>query len=373
MDGRPVNLDSAARRVVRSGSRRGRRAASAAVVVVPAAAAGAPVVAGVAAGDARRYGMSTMIWPPAAQLAIGLAVWLTLASGVFAAPPPSQRSFTTAEEAASALAAAARAHDMAALLALFGPGSDKLLSSGDKYADQEQQRRFAAAFDEKHALVHQAAGHMELDVGADGWPLPIPLAVTDGRWRFDTQAGAQETINRRIGRNELAAIRVSLAYVDAQEDFFARTKQATGTGAYAQHLVSTPGHRDGLYWPVTGGESESPLGGLIAVAAEQGYPGEIVGGKPDPYQGYFFRILKAQGPNAQDGERNYVQSGHMTGGFALIAWPASYGSSGIMCFVVNQDGTVFQKDLGPDTPQRVARITRFDPDVTWASIDVTDR
>ena len=317
--------------------------------------------------------MRPVFWRCTSRFAIGIAVWLTLAQGLLAAPQTQQQSFATPEEAANALSVAAHSNDLGALRAIFGPEGDKLLSSGDQYADQEQRRKFAAAYDEKHALVQMGSGRIELDVGSDDWPLPIPIVQNEGRWHFDTQAGAEELVNRRIGRNELAAIRVSLAYVEAQKDYYDRMKRETGTGFYAGRLVSTSGRHDGLYWPATGGGPESPLGPLIAAAAEQGYPGEIVGGKPNPYQGYYFRILKAQGPDAPDGARSYVQSGHMTGGFALLAWPASYGSSGIMSFEVNQEGMVFQKDLGSDTAKAAAQMTRFDPDVSWARVNVTEQ
>jgi hypothetical protein len=306
-------------------------------------------------------------------VAIGMAVGLLPAQGVFAAPRPTQQSYASAEEAAAALAAAARSHDLAALRSILGPDSAKLLSSGDRYADEERERHFAAAYDEKHMLVPKGAGQMTLDVGNDDWPLPMPIVQANGRWRFDTQAGAQEIVDRRIGRNELAAIRVSLTYVEAQKDYFARMKQQTGAGYYAERLVSTTGHHDGLYWAVTGGNDESPFGPLIEQAQNEGYPGEIVSGKPIPYQGYYFRVLKEQGPNASGGAMSYLQSGHMTGGFALIAWPASYDSSGIMTFAVNQDGIVFQKDLGPNTSQVAAAMRRYDPDLTWARVDVSDQ
>jgi len=317
--------------------------------------------------------METSIRRLASCAVLGTVLWLGPAQGLLAGPQQTQQSYAAPEEAAAALAAATRAHDQAALRAIFGPGSERLLSSGDRYADEQGQSRFAAAYDKKHALVPQAAGRMQLEVGANDWPLPIPIVQAGGRWQFDTQAGAEEIINRRIGRNELAAIRVSLAYVEAQKDYFARIKQETGTGSYAERLVSTPGHQDGLYWPAGAGNSESPFGPLVSQAEEEGYPGALVGGKPIPYQGYNFRILKAQGPDAPGGAMSYVQSGRMTGGFALIAWPASYGSSGIMTFQVNQDGVVFQKDLGPTTSRVVPGIARFDPDLTWARVDVVNR
>jgi Protein of unknown function (DUF2950) len=300
-------------------------------------------------------------------------VWFASAHGLHAATQRDQQTYASPEDAVSAFVVAARSHDLPALRAVFGPDGERLLSSGDRYADEAQQRRFVSSYEEKHALVQRAPDRMELDVGQDDWAFPIPIVQSGGRWRFDTQAGAQEIIDRRIGRNELAAIRVSLTYVDAQRDYFARKEEETGAGFYAERLVSTTGQQDGLYWPAPPSGPESPLGPLVEAAEEEGYPGERVNGKPIPYQGYYFRILEAQGPNAEGGTKDYLQSGRMTGGFALIAWPARYGSSGIMSFEVNQDGVVFQKDLGFDTAQRAAQITWFDPDLTWARIEVADR
>lgn len=307
--------------------------------------------------------------------AVCMVLWCGLAHGVLAAQRGTPQSYASPEEAAAALAKAARSHDQAALQAILGPESERLLSSGDRYADEEQQRRFAAAYDEKHELVPEGPERMQLHVGDNDWPLPIPI-VQRGRWhrwQFDTQAGAEEMINRRIGRNELAAIHVALSYVDAQKDYFDRMKQQTGTGFYAERLISTPGRQDGLYWPAAGGASESPFGPLVAQAVDEGYPGASISGKPIPYQGYYFRVLKAQGANAQGGAMSYVKSRRMTGGFALIAWPAIYGSSGIMTFQVDQDGVVFQKDLGAMTSRVAPRTTQFDPDLTWARVEVTNQ
>jgi hypothetical protein len=201
--------------------------------------------------------------------------------------------------------------------------------------------------------------------------MPIPVVKQGALWHFDTAAGAQEIINRRIGRDELAAIRVALFYVDAQKDYFERMKQAGGTGEYAQRLISTPNKHDGLYWPAAAGELESPLAPLIGQAIEEGYPGEIDAGKPIPYQGYYFPIIKGQGENAPGGAKAYIVGGKMTGGFALVAWPASYGVSGIMTFLVDQDGVVFQKDLGERTAALANAMSRFDPDISWARVNVT--
>ncbi|HEX2943837.1 MAG TPA: DUF2950 domain-containing protein [Rhodopila sp.] len=311
-------------------------------------------------------------------MSAALAALAAFMIGVLSHAPSAQpalggRRFASPADAASALVAAARGPDMAALRAIFGAGSDSLLSSGDPVADREQLHRFAAAYDAKHTLQPQGTTRVWLVIGQDDWPLPIPIVAQNGSWVFDTKAGADEIIDRRIGRNELAAIRTCLAYVDAQHDFFERMQQKTGTGFYADRLASTPGRQDGLYWPAREGQPESPLGPLVATAQAEGYPGVSAGGRRIPYQGYYFRILSAQGPNAQGGAKNYMQNGQMTGGFALIAWPATYGVSGIMTFQVNQDGLVFQKDLGPDTAQIAARMQQFDPDIGWALIDVKDQ
>jgi hypothetical protein len=287
------------------------------------------------------------------------------------APEP-QRSFASPEEAVKAFVAALRDDRETDLRGILGPEADRVIDSGDRYADRELHRRFVALYDQKHAIDLKGSGRAELDVGSNDWPLPIPLVEREGRWTFDTKAGAQTIIDRRIGRNELSAIRTLLACVDAQRDYFDRVKQASGTGAYATRLVSTPGHYDGLYWPVGEGESESPLGPLIDAAREAGYPGELVDGKPIPYEGYYFRILSRQGPNGDGGTKSYLHSGRMTGGFALIAWPAVYESTGIMTFIAGPDGDVYQKDLGPETTRLAREMATFDPDLSWSNIDVTN-
>jgi hypothetical protein len=308
----------------------------------------------------------------AGRASLGALASLVLVVSVYAAGPV-QRGYDTPEEAAAAFAAAARSHDRAALSAVLGPGSENLVSSGDRYADEAAQQRFAEFYDARHALVPESQDRMILNVGTNDWPLPIPIVRRDGKWYFDSHEGAQQILDRRIGRNEIAAIRVSLAYVDAQQDYFNRKKQETGTGEYAQRMVSTSGRRDGLYWPSTEGLEDSPLEPLVAQAREEGYPGKMVQQKPVPYQGYLFRILLSQGDEAPGGAKMYVQNGRMTGGFGLIAWPVTYASSGIMTFIVNQDGIVFQKDLGPDTAQIAAKITQFNSDPSWARVNVTDQ
>jgi Protein of unknown function (DUF2950) len=293
-----------------------------------------------------------------------------------AAPPqisasPTAQTFGTAEEAVTALVGTLRTDKPGALNTVLGPGSEKLISSGDKYSDAAERQKFLAAYDQSHKLVPAEPEHMILQVGKNDWPFPIPLVQAAGRWHFDSQAGADELVNRRIGRNEIAAIRTSLAYVDAQKAFFAFTAQ-NGQGEYAQRLASSPGKHNGLYWPAAEGGAESPLAPLMAQAQEEGYPGERVAGRPLPYHGYYFRILTGQGTSAAEGARDYLSGGRMTKGFALIAWPASYGASGIMTFIVNQDGIVFQKDLGPNTAVAAAAIKLFDPDLSWARVDIVN-
>ena len=297
-----------------------------------------------------------------------------LCVGVAQAAPPNapkpQSSFATAEEAVGAFVTALRDNKEAELLDILGPEGARVINSGDRYADRELHQRFVALYDEKHTIDQKSPERAELDVGPEDWPMPIPLVQTNGRWTFDTKAGAQTVIDRRIGRNELSAIRTLLASVDAQHDYFERIKQTTGRGEFAARMLSTPGHRDGLYWSVSEGEPESPLGPLIDAAQDAGYPGELVSGIP--YGGYFFRILKAQGPNGDGGAKSYMQSGRMVGGFALIAWPAVFESSGIMTFIVGPDGDVYQKDLGPETARIAGGMTTFDPDLTWSRVAMTN-
>jgi hypothetical protein len=295
---------------------------------------------------------------PAAQ---GIA-YAAPATPVAAAP---QTTFPSAEAAVDALVAALGRHDNSGFRALMGPGGEKLLESGDKIADENARQRFLADYAAHHQIATQSDGRAILIVGTNDWPLPIPIVQANGSWHFDAAAGAQEIINRRIGRNEIAAIRTSLAFVDGEQAYHDRF------GTYAMRLFSSPDKYDGLYWEPGPGEPESPLGPLVAQAVDEGYPGASAAGKALPYQGYYFRILKGQGSSAPGGRKAYVANGEMTGGYALLAWPATYGVSGITTFQVNQDGTVFQKDLGPDTAKIVAGMSLYDPDITWARVDIT--
>jgi hypothetical protein len=220
------------------------------------------------------------------------------------------------------------------------------------------------SYDEANKLEKSGDSKVILNTGKDNWPFPIPLAKNADGWRFDTKEGQEEILNRRIGRNELSVMQVVLAYVDAQREYYLRNPQGDKLLQYAQKFASTQGKRDGLFWPEKAGEKPSPLGPLVAGAKAAGYSkGE--GGKPGAYYGYHYRILKAQGPDAPGGAYDYVVQGKMMGGHALVAWPATYGNSGVMTFLVNHDGAVYEKDLGPETPAAVQKITKFNPDKSW--------
>lgn len=290
---------------------------------------------------------------------------LTLAAASAIAAGAQQRSFATPEAAVDALIEANRGNQLGELLAILGPDSAKLIHSGDPVADRNARARFVAAYDAAHKLERDGDSKAVLIVGADSWPLPIPLTREHNRWRFDTKAGSDEILNRRIGRNELTVIQICRAYVSAQREYAAMRLGPGDTPEYAQHFMSTVGQRDGLYWPINPGEAESPLGPLIAQARAAGYRPGTPHLKPRPYYGYFFRILTRQGENAAGGASNYIVDGHMTGGFALLAYPASYGDSGVMTFIVGPPGIVYQKNLGPATADIATHITQYDPDASW--------
>jgi hypothetical protein len=308
-----------------------------------------------------------------AKPAFGSRLWRgwapTLAVVLLAASPAAfsadaQKTFRSPEEAAKALVAAVKAGDVNAMQGILGPGSGSIVQSGDAVADRTGRERFVHAYGEANKLVRQGDAKAILLVGKDEWPLPMPIVREAAGWRFDTEQGKEEILNRRIGRNELSAMQAVLAYVDAQREYYLRNPQGDKLLHYAQRLISTPGKRDGLYFPTKTSEKPSPLGPLFASARAEGYTkGEA--GQPYAYHGYHYRIIRGQGPSARGGAYDYVAQGRMIGGFALVAWPASYGNSGVMTFIVNHDGVVFEKDLGPDTAAAVKKITRFNPDKTW--------
>lgn len=288
------------------------------------------------------------------------------------AASPEQKNYATPAAAVTALVDAVRSGNKVKLSAILGSHGSKLISSGDAVADERGRAAFIRAYGEANKLVFDGDAKAMLEIGKDDWPFPIPLVKSGSTWRFDTEQGEQEVLNRRIGRNELAAIQVCLAIVDAEREYAASHLDRDGVPKYAARIVSTPGKRDGLYWPAKAGEPASPLGPLIAAAANEGYA-PARSAALSPYHGYFYRILAAQGKDAPGGEYEYLIKGKMIGGFAAIAYPARYGASGIKTFMVNHDGLVFEKDLGQDTGSVAPRITAYNPDTTWKQTDLSPK
>jgi hypothetical protein len=280
-----------------------------------------------------------------------------------------QQRFSTPEEGVQALLEAAQKNDTKALLAVLGPEAKGLVDTGDSVANQTSFERFVKAYEEGHTLAQAGDTKAVLQMGKDEWPFPIPLIKDSAGWRFDTPAGKAELLNRRIGRNELDVIQVCLAYVDAQREYYTRNPMNAALLQYASKFVSTQGKRDGLYWETSDNEPPSPLGSMVAQARREGY--KRAAGKPVPYHGYYYKILTGQGTDAPDGAYDYIVRGQMIGGFALVAYPAEYGSSGIMTFIVNHEGVVYEKDLGPNTAATARAMTKFNPDKTWKKSNQT--
>jgi hypothetical protein len=275
-----------------------------------------------------------------------------------------QTSFDTAEAAVAAFVDALEKDDMTSLQTMLGPDTGELLSSGDAVQDKSDRAKFVAAYRAKHALVPAGTDAMTLVVGDDEHEFPIPVVKRADRWFLDGQAGADELVYRRVGRNELGAIAVCRGIVDAEFEYAAAGRDGDPAGIYALKLISDDGLQNGLYWPAAADEEPSPAGPFVAAAAAEGYRR----GARVPYHGYYYRMLYAQGKNAQGGAREYFKDGLLTEGFAVVAWPADYEVSGVMTFIVNQDRTVFQKDLGEDTENVVATMTAFDPDSSWMPV-----
>lgn len=287
----------------------------------------------------------------------GMIVFALIGSGAQA-----QQSYKTPEDAAAALAAAVKSGPRD-ILKVLGRAAEDIVFSGDEVADNDIRQRFSSMYDARHGIKAEGNKSATLVLGPDEFLFPIPLVNTKAGWEFDTDEGRIEVLRRRIGRNELDAIQTALAFVDAQNEY-ADKDRGEGAGVYAQRIVSSPGKKDGLFW--RDDSDPSPLGPLAAQASSEGYK---AGEGMTPYHGYYFRILKGQGPDAPGGALNYVVKGKMIGGFALIAWPAEYGNSGVMTFVVNHAGVVYQKDLGKRTDFVAKRLTLFDPDQTWKKVD----
>jgi hypothetical protein len=310
-------------------------------------------------------------WPAILGIALGTCLGafspagFTADTGAAKSRPPLQQHFATPELATQALVAAVRADDPRRIRAVLGPGSDKLISSGDPVADAQGRARFVAAFDKHSRIETQGDDKATLVIGENDWPLPFPLVKGADGWTFDAKSGAEQILDRRIGRNELSAIQVCLAYVDAQREYALTQAARDHVHEYARQLVSTPGKKDGLYWPTKEGQPLSPLGPLAAKAKEEGY-GKSKNAAHEPYHGYYYRILTGQGLDAPDGAYDYMADGRMIGGFALVAYPARWGTSGVMTLIVNHDGVVYQKNLGKATSSIASKMTLFNPDSSWS-------
>lgn len=307
----------------------------------------------------------------------GVAVWACLLTVSLLAPPQSiatenvsntaqdVQTFDTPLQAADALIEAAEKFDEAALVKMFGRRGEDIVLTGEYAQDRERAAEFAAIAREKKSisLDPKTGNRAILLVGATDWPFPIPIVKAGGKWSFDTQAGRQELIYRRIGSNELDAIEICRGYVEAQHEYAYQTREGYDVNQYAQHIISSPGKHDGLAWQNADGTWDGPIGEGIARAIEEGYaPGS------EPYHGYLFKVLKGQGPAAPLGEMDFVVKGVMIGGFALVAAPAEYGETGVKSFIVSQDGVVYEKDLGPSTLEQFEKMERFNPDESWTPI-----
>jgi DUF2950 family protein len=306
--------------------------------------------------------------PRAASVWAIAFLFLTAVSLIASASPadtkPTQHTFSTPAAAARALADAAKTDDVKALNSILGPDAGELLSSGDPVADNNAREDFVRRYDQMHRLAFDANRNVILYIGADNWPLPIPLVHESKGWRFDSSAGAAEMIFRRIGRNELFTIDVLKDLADAQREYASEKRAGSDQTQFAQKIVSDRGKQNGLFWPPAEGQPESPMGPRFAQASNEGYEPDA-SGKPVPFHGYYYKILLRQGRNAPGGAMDYLADGKMTKGFAFLAYPADYRSSGVMTFMINQDGAIVQKDLGPHTEKLAAALTEFNPDESW--------
>lgn len=284
-----------------------------------------------------------------------------------AAAPTAQKTFASPEMAAKALVDAVRAKDANALLAVVGPSSKSWIFTGDDVADREDWAKFLAAFDKKNAITKQGDAKAELVVGEDDWPFPAPMVKKGDKWAFDAEAGREEVLNRRVGRNELDAIQTLLAIVDAQRIYASKDPDGNGIASYASSFLSSPGKKNGLYWETKAGEPESPLGPLVGAASAQGYS-KAKSEKPQPYRGYYYRMITAQGKDSPGGAYDYRVNRRLFGGFAVVAYPSSYGVSGVKTFIVNHAGVVYEKDLGAATASAAAAMTLYNPDKTWQTV-----
>lgn len=303
---------------------------------------------------------------------LALSPWACLAEPASPTPPApatEARGYPTPDDAAKALLEAARSGDKTQLASLFGNRGAELLSSGDEVADKNNREAFVAMASEKMTVDKAGEDRAVLHAGRADWPFPIPLVKSGDGWRFDADAGREEILNRRIGRNELSALSVVNGYLEAQYDYAEVDRNGDGLSEYAQKLRSEPGQFDGLFWESEPGQPESPLGPLVADARAEGYSLKGGGEKPTPYHGYYYRILTRQGPEAPGGKYDYLINGRMIAGFGIVAFPADYGNSGIMTFIANHQGVIYQKDLGPKTAEIATAMKEFDPGPGWEPVE----
>jgi Protein of unknown function (DUF2950) len=298
-----------------------------------------------------------MRWQSKFTSAAVLIISLVLFAVIALAQEPGQKTFANPQDAGQALYEAGKSGDKAAMEAVLGASSASMLSSGDEVEDKNNRDLFIQRYEQMHRWAKEINGNQTLIIGPENWPFPVPLKSAGNTWYFDSKAGVKEVLFRRIGKNELAAIRTCHVLADAQDEYFSQKQQ------YAQHVVSEPGQQNGLYWKAAEGEPESPIGPLVAFATARGYGGQH--DTPQPFYGYYFHTLTAQGANVKGGAKSYIVDGKMTGGFAYLAWPAEYRNSGVMTFLVGPDGTVYEKDLGPKTADLAKAINAYNPDKTW--------
>ena len=296
-------------------------------------------------------------------MVVGLSGWVAAEEG-----KGKGKTFDSPDKAVEALVGTVKKNEVQTIKSIFGPEGEKILFSGDPVADQSDRERFLELFKERHVLEGKGSDKEFLILGNEKWPFPIPLVKQDNRWHFDVLAGKEELLDRRIGKNELDVINVLTTYVDAQNEYAVKDLDGDGIRAFAARLKSEQGKKNGLYWPVKEGEAMSPMGPLVAEAVQRGYTAKD--GKKSPYHGYYYKTLLGQGGHAPGGAYDYQTHGKMIFGYALLAYPAKYGVSGIMTFMVNQQGVIYEKDLGKDTPSLAAEITKFDPDKSWDETDM---
>jgi hypothetical protein len=294
-------------------------------------------------------------------------VWSVGFAWILLAQPAGQKTFSSPDEASRALIRAVQAGNEKDLLEIFGPDGKEVISSGDKVEDKKSRDAFAEKYQRMNRLVEEPDGTVRLYVGAENWPMPIPLANRKDAWYFDTSAGKEEILFRRIGRNEIATIGVLRELVAAQKEYYSKTHEDS-VKQYAQKFISDQGKHNGLYWNAINREPESPIGPLLAYASSEGYAKKL-SSLPSPFQGYYFHVLMRQGKHASGGAKNYIVNDKMTRGFAFLAYPAEYANSGMMSFIINQDGNLYQKDLGPKTADVANALDEYDPDKTWVRVE----